>query len=296
MLKNLLIIGLTTFLLGCGSSTKSDQNMQEDNKVAKLDMSEVADSILHFRHELIKTDFLDRTFPDLARDEAIQIQLRCLEKELANGEQQAGWKMGGTVGDSAAFDPIMGYMLTRYQNFPGDHIRVKQFPGAEVMVEGEVGFVFKQDFPNGVKSMEELINGIDYAIGAVEFAQAIALGLNNNPATLKTNHNLAFGTGQAGFILGNKKIPISEFTIQEESVECFVDGKSAASGSSSRIYKGHLNALNSLVNLLPQYGLKIKKGDVVITGSMYKNPIITGNADVKLHFTSLGDIEIKITD
>jgi 2-keto-4-pentenoate hydratase len=289
MLKSICVVALAVFTMACGNeNSKTNESM--------TDTEAIVDSLLYFKNNKIKTDFLSRKFPDLDREKAIELQMACLKKELAEGAELAGWKMGGTVGDSAAFDPLMGYMLKANQYFSGDKISIKNFPENETMIEGEVGFVFKQDFPNGVSSIEELKNGIDYAVGAVEFAQSNAIGINNNPETVKTNHVLAFGTGQAGFMLGNKKINFTDFGVENEAVECFVDATSAASGVSSRIYGGHLNALNALVNMLPKYGHMIRKGDVVITGSMYANPTVKGPSSAKLGFTSLGELEMEITD
>ncbi|SOE24106.1 2-keto-4-pentenoate hydratase [Spirosomataceae bacterium TFI 002] len=289
MLKNVWIFAFAAFMMSCGEQTNKNDTEMTETEVT-------VDSLLHFRNQNIKTDYLSRNFPDLEREKAAELQLAVLKKELDGGAVLAGWKMGGTVGDSASFDPLMGYMLKANEHFPGDKISIKKFPGSEVMIEGEVGFVFKQDFPNGVTSIEELKNGIDYAVGAIEFAQSNAIGIDNNPETANTNHVLAFGLGQAGFLLGNTKIDFADFNVAEEAVECFIDGEKAASGVSSRIYGGHLNALNALVNMLPKYGLMIKKGDVVITGSMYANPTVTGSAKVNLQFSSLGEIQLEILD
>ncbi|MFT7436506.1 MAG: 2-keto-4-pentenoate hydratase [Psychromonas sp.] len=287
MLKSISIFALAILIMSCG-----EENSKTEKSIT--DTYALVDSLLYFRNNKIKTDILSRKFPDLGREKAIAFQLACLKKELAGGAILAGWKMGGTVGDSTSFDPIMGYMLKANQYFSGDKIAIKAFPENETMIEGEVGFVFKQDFPEGVASIEELKDGIDYAIGAVEFAQSNAIGINNDPETVKINHVLAFGTGQAGFMLGNKKIDFAEFDVENEAVECFVDGELAASGVSSRIHRGHLNALNALVNMLPKYGYMIKKGDVVITGSLYANPTVKGAAKANLQFSSLGEIDMEI--
>lgn len=293
MFKKICVLALaSSFFMACG-----DGNNNESTSMTEAEETDaIVDSLLYFRNNNIKTDFLSRKFPDLGREKAIEFQMACLKKELAAGGELAGWKMGGTVGDSASFDPIMGYMLKANQHFLGDKISIKVFPESETMIEGEVGFVFKQDFPNGVGSIQELKDGIDYAVGGVEFAQSNAIGIDNNAETVKTNHVLAFGTGQAGFMLGEKQINFTDFDVENEAVECFVDGDSAASGVSSRIYGGHLNALNALVNMLPKYGHMIRKGDVVITGSMYTNPVVKGVAKANLQFSSLGGIEMEITD
>ncbi|UBM59355.1 hypothetical protein LAG90_01620 [Marinilongibacter aquaticus] len=290
MIKNAIALGLSVFLLSCGSNASKEETSTE------METEQVVDSLLYFRQNKMKTDFLARNFPDLGRQEAAELQLASLSRELAAGAELAGWKMGGTVGDSTKFDPIMGYMLKANGHQIGEKIPIGEFPEKEIMIEGEVGFVFKKDFPDGVKSMDELKEGIDYAVAAVEFAQSNAIGIDGDASTLQTNHVFAFDTGQAGYLLGDSPIPFADFDVENETVECFVNGELAASGQSSNIYKGHLNALYALANLLPKYGQQIRAGEVVITGSMYTNPTVTSASEIELKFKSLGEIHFDITD
>ena len=289
MLKLAIPIISMAVLYSCTSNEQNKDDM-------KLSHEEVVDSLMYYRHGKLKTDFLARRFPDLGRDEAAGMQLDMLQRELTSGETLAGWKMGGTVGDSTSFDPIMGFMLKKDEHHSGDVISISEFPGREIMIEGEVGFVFNRDFPEGVESIEALKEGIDYVVGAVEFAQSNAKGVNGDSNSLITNHVLAFGTGQVGYLLGEKQVSLSELDLENETVECFVNDQSAAIGGSSNIYMGHLNALYALVNLLPKYKQMIKEGEVVITGSMYKNPTITSASEISLHFKTLGDISLSIVD
>lgn len=258
------------------------------------DPTELIDSLLYFKSKFIKSDILSRRIPTLDRREAAEIQLQVLQKEISMGSQLIGWKMGGTTGDSLAFDPVFGYMLTKNMIKPDSIVSIKNFPGAMVMIEGEVGFVFNKDFKDGVKTREELIDGIDYVVGAVEFAQSNNLPLGGQSEMLSKNHVLAFGMGHAGVMLGNTKVKFADFNSEAELVSCFIDEKLAASGGSSRVYGGHLNALESLINMLPQYDLYIRSGDVVITGSLYQNPLVNSACKVHMEFKTLGTIDFSV--
>lgn len=282
-------------LLAC--QTSSNEEKSDDFSKIKNSLNEVVDSVLYFRENNLKTDFLARRFSNLDQETAIEIQLEMLKKELANGNELIGWKMGGTAGeDTSMYNPLLGYMLKKKLSKPNDVIPLSSFAGKEIMVEGELGFVFNKDFPNGVNSIDELKNSIAYVVPAIEFAQSNALPSSNNPNGGSINYTLAFGMGQVGVLLGDKKVALNEIDLKSETVTCLVNGEKVASGGSARIMFGHLKALEDLVNLLPKYGQMIRKGEVVITGSMYVNPVVSKNAKVQVKFSTLGDINVEISE
>jgi len=290
-LLNFLIIPL--ILLGCSQNKSTDE--QETTQVAPDNTETLVDSLLYFRHQSETSDILSRHLPDISREKAIEIQLAMLEKEMAAGAQQIGWKMGGTVtDDSASYDPVFGYVLDKHQVQAGGTVAPGDFPGGQVMVEGEVGFVLGKDFQNGAASLEELKAGIDYVVGAVEFAQAIAVPVAGKPESQNINHVLASGMGHAGIIVGSEQISLDEFDMESETVTCYIDGEVAAEGVATNVFRSPLHALYSLVNMLPKYGTYLKKGDVVVTGSLYQNPTIDGTADVRLEFSTLGEITFSM--
>jgi len=256
-----------------------------------MKMTTIVDSLMYFRQQHQQTDILSRHLPALEKDEAYNIQNMLLERELNSGASLVGYKMGGTVTqDSANFKPLYGFILDKNLIAIDSTIAVANFPGGSVMVEGEVGFILGKDFPEGVATLEELKEGIDQVIGGVEFAQALARAPESDPDALTTYHILASGMGQAGTTKGIKGVSATEFDFGNEVVKCYINGELAAEGKSSNIYGTPLNALFWLVNNLSQKGAYLKKGNVVITGSMYQNPTISGPAEVRLEFSTLGEI------
>ena len=293
------MIKLFSFLLPLLIFVSCNQNQptnEDESGQAVTDETEMlADSVLHFRHRYEKSDILSRRLPNITREEAIEIQLAMLEKELSAGARQIGWKMGGTATpDSAKYDPVFGYILDKNLIKEDSVVSPENFPGGQVMVEGEVGFVMKKDFENGAQSIEELQEGIDYVVGAVEFAQGIAIPLRDRPESATTNHALASGMGHAGILLGAEKADLSQFDLKNETVRCFINGELVAEGVSSNVYNDPLHALYSLVNLLPKYGKYLKKGDVIVTGSMYQNPTIDSTCTVRLEYSTLGTINFSM--
>lgn len=293
MKKSILYTALLSAAMACGSKQDNTSATSEAEAIDKT--AQLIDSLLYYRQRAEKTDLLARHLPDLTREQAIELQLGMLEKELAAGEKLVGWKMGGTVTDDPAkYDPLFGYILDSYLIENGGTVAAEDFPGGQTMVEGEVGFVLSQDFENGVGSLEELQAGIEHVVGAVEFAKSIAIPTADTDEPLPIDYVLATGMGQAGTIIGSNQVALSDFDAASETVTCFVDDEAAAEGGASRIYQGPLSALYSLVNMLPKHGMHLKKGDLVITGSLYDNPTIDSTCQVRLEYSSLGTINFSM--
>ena len=195
------LLCLTVVLFSCKGTPETVDSTEETD--TSLTISQLADSLQYFRAHHMETDIVSRHYPELTREEALAIQLATLEKELADGAKLVGWKMGGTAtADEAAFDPIYGYILDRYMVPDGSEVDTKNFPGGSAFVEGEIGFVIKNDLKDGVASKEELMTQIDHVFGGVELAKGIAIPVGEGP--LDINYVLATGMGQVGTIEGTK--------------------------------------------------------------------------------------------
>ena len=289
----MLCIALLLAIMACNSNQNTAST---ETKVPVPDQTAVlVDSLLYYRHRAEKTDILSRQLPNITREQAIELQLGMLEKELAAGKKLVGWKLGGTVtNDPNAYDPLFGYILDTYLIEEGSTVSAEDFPGGQTMVEGEVGFVLNKDFEDGANSLEALQEGVDYVIGAVEFAQPLAVPTSEATEPLPIDYVLATGMGQAGTIIGPGKVAFNDFDADSETVKCFIDNKLVAEGSASRIYQGPLSALYSLANMLPKYGYHLKQGDIVITGSLYDNPTIDSSCQVRLEYSTLGTINFSM--
>ena len=290
--KGILIttaISTTIFLFSCTGSTTNKTSLAAQS----LTYQEMIDSLLWFRSASLQTDLLSRQYEKLDRQTAFQIQLDLLKKSLENGSELVGWKMGGTVAsDSVNFNPVFGYIL-RENIIEDGVISRNRFPGGSVLLEGEVGFVIKKDMIHGVDKVEDLKSNIEAVIGVIEIAQSTAKA-PEGVSSLDLNYTIATGMGQVATLPGPVKIPLESIDLSGETVSCYFNDSLQASGSSSSIYHTPLNALYHLANMLPEYGQHLKAGQLVITGSVYTNPVIDSPGNARLDFENLGSITLAI--
>lgn len=291
-MKNHLLPILLCLLAGLSACNNTSQESAADSETASapLSIDALADSLQYIRANHMESDIVSRHYPELTRAEAFAIQLATLDKELADGARIVGWKMGGTAtADASAFDPMFGYILDRYMIPPGGKVASRTFPGGSAAVESEIGVVIKDDLPEGVASKEELLDHIDYVFGAMELAKGIALPAGDEEVSL--DYVLATGMGQVRTIKGTGQVAPRDFDWDNETAKCYFNGELVAEGIASNIFGNPLNAVYELANLLPTQGRYLKAGEMVITGSMYQNPMLEGAAEVRLEFSSLGEIE-----
>ena len=292
MKKKLTFFSLLFLLAFC---TKPEQKTEEVPTVNIDPMENLVTAILDVKKNFKQTDLLSRELPNITRKQAFEIQLKMLDKEIASGRKLVGYKIGGTkTADPASYNPVFGYMLDSNVIEEDSTVLAENFPGGDVMVEAEIGFIMNKDFADGASSLEDLKAGIDYVFCAVEFAKGVSIPIDGNAETMNINHTIASGMGQAGLIIGSGRTRIEDFDLENETVSCLINGESKAEGVSSNVFGNPLNALMSIVNLLPEHGKSLKKGDIVITGSLFDNPTINSTSNVLLKFSTLGEIHFSM--
>lgn len=289
-MKSCLAIVILTCLISCNSGQEKKTNLASGGDT--LNLEQLADSLLKARQSHIQTDVLSRHILDLKTSDAYHIQFNMLEKERREGAKLVGWKLGGTATkDSTKFNPSLGYILDSNLIPDKGTIPVDHFPGGSVVVEAEIGFVIKKDLIKGVDSLEELISHIDYVVGAIEIAQATAISSNETPLDL--NYVVASGMGHVGAIKGNVKLPPSDFDFENETAKCYINDELVAEGISSNIFGTPMNVLYQTANILAKKGHPLKSGDLIITGSLYTNPLLKEPADIRVEFSTLGTISFR---
>lgn len=289
-MKSILAIVILVGVISCSSVQKKKTDLANGGDVFNLE--QLADSVLSARQNHSQTDILSRHIPDLKTADAYHIQFNMLEKERHEGAKLIGWKLGGTATkDSTTFNPSLGYILDNNLIPDKGTIPVNHFPGGSVIVEAEIGFVIKKDMMKGVNSLAELIDNIDYVVGAIEIAQATAISSNETPLDL--NYVIASGMGHVGAVKGNVKLPPADFDFENEIAKCYINDTLVADGISSNIFGTPINVLYETANRLAKKGHPPKAGDLIITGSLYANPVLKEPADIRVEFSTLGTISLR---
>jgi 2-keto-4-pentenoate hydratase len=218
-------------------------------------------------------------FGTLGIDEAYAIQLGLIDRRVAAGERQIGWKVGLTAPaiqqQFGVHEPVFGCVLdskpSGHMFAPGDLIA----PG----FENELCMRLRVDLA-GTVSLDQARAAIDAVYPSLEIIET------RGPFTEQIALALADNAQQKTVILGTPAPLPQDPTAIEARVS--INGETVATGTGDAVLGNPLNSIVWLSAKLGAYGRGLKAGDIVMTGSVTRQfPIVAGDR-IETVFSGLG--------
>src|SRR6185295_4798173 len=235
------------------------------------------------RGEFFPLAYADR----LELDEAYRIQLALIERRVAAGERQIGWKVGLTakpIQQQFGFhEPVFACVL---ETQPTGHV----FGANELINPGfetELCIRLRHGLEGSV-SLEQVRAAVDVVHPSFEIIETrgdlvkqIALALADNGQ-------------QRSVVIGTpvKLAPTTELDKVEARVQ--LNGNEVATGLGSAVLGNPLNSIQWLAEKLGEHGRRLRAGDIVMTGSFVRQfPLQPGDVAVA-EFSGIGRVEVGI--
>jgi 2-keto-4-pentenoate hydratase len=235
------------------------------------------------RGEFFPQAYFDR----LDLDDAYRIQLALIDRRVAAGERQLGWKVGLTakpIQQQFGFhEPVFACIL---ETRPTGHV----FGATELINPGfetELCVRLGRGLEGSV-SPEQVRAAVDVIHPAFEIIETrgdlvkqIALALADN--------------GQQRSVVIGAPVQLAPGT-ELDKVEARVqlNGNEVASGLGSAVLGNPLNSIQWLAEKLGEHGRRLRPGDIVMTGSFVRQfPLQAGDVAVA-EFSGIGRVEVRI--
>jgi 2-keto-4-pentenoate hydratase len=235
------------------------------------------------RGEFFPQAYMDR----LTLDEAYRIQLALIDRRVAAGERQIGWKVGLTakpIQQQFGFhEPVFACIL---ETQPSGHVFGATElinPGFETELCVRLGRGLE-----GAVSLSQVRAAVDVIYPSFEIietrgdlAKQIALALADNGQ-------------QRSVVLGAavRLAPAMELDKVETRVQ--LNGDEVATGLGSAVLGNPLNSVQWLAEMLTRHGRQLRAGDIIMTGSFVRQfPLQAGDIAVA-EFSGIGRVEVRI--
>jgi 2-keto-4-pentenoate hydratase len=233
-------------------------------------------------------EFFPHAYADrLSLDDAYRIQLALIERRIAAGERQIGWKVGLTakaIQEQFGFhEPVFACIL---ESRPSGHV----FGATELINPGfetELCIRLGRGL-EGVVTLEQVREAVDVIYPSFEIIETrgdlvkqIALALADN--------------GQQRSVVLGTPVPLAP-SMELERVEAHVElnGQEVASGLGSAVLGNPLNSIRWLAEKLGEYGRALRAGDIIMTGSFVRQfPLQAGDIAVA-EFSGIGRVEVRV--
>ncbi|BEP57983.1 2-oxo-hepta-3-ene-1,7-dioic acid hydratase [Variovorax sp. V118] len=217
-----------------------------------------------------------------------EVQLALLQRRLARGERQTGWKVGLTAEamrvQQQVHEPCFGYLLESGRHASGQAYRFSDLiaPG----FENELCLTIGKTLRGPGVSLEEVAAAVTHAAPALEivevrgpFAGNLALAMADNA------QQKAYVTGAAvPLTADNRDLAGANVTVQ-------VDGAVSETASGSAVMQGGgLLSVLWLANKLAEFGLALEAGMQVMSGSFTRQYRASQGMRVQSSFDRFGTV------
>jgi 2-keto-4-pentenoate hydratase len=235
------------------------------------------------RGEFFPQAYFDR----LSLDDAYRILFGMIDRRIAAGERQIGWKVGLTakaIQEQFGFhEPVFGCIL---ETQPTGHVfRATELinPGFETELCMRLGRGLKGDV-----SLEQVRAAVDVIYPSFEIIETRGDFVKQTPLALADNAQ------QRSVVIGAavRLAPTMELEHVEARVQ--LNGNEVATGLGSAVLGHPLNSIKWLAGKLAQYGRRLLPDEIVMTGSFVRQFPLQGGDVVVADFSGIGRVEVKI--
>jgi 2-keto-4-pentenoate hydratase len=224
---------------------------------------------------------------DLA--EAYRVQLGILDRRLAQGERQAGWKVGLTADAMREMfggkEPVFGYLLESGSVASGHTFRLAELRSP--MVENELLVTMGQDLAGPNARPEDARRAIATVAPAFEIVEMRGADMRAD-LPLAITDNVA----QRAFVHA-APVPLPPaLDFGEVRAVVSVNGEVKATPLGREAIDNQLRTIAWLANALHRFGQRLQAGQRVMTGSFTKPMPVDAGDTYETQFSGIGSVRV----
>jgi 2-keto-4-pentenoate hydratase len=202
--------------------------------------------------------------PDIDVVDAYEIQLINIRQRIAGGARVVGHKVGlssKVMQQMMGVDePDYGHLLDDMQAFEDTPVKAGKylFPRVEV----EVGFILAADLPGADCTEDDVLAATEALVPAIEL-----IDTRIKDWQIKICDTIADNASSAGFVLGAARVRPADIDVKGIDAKLTRNGELIAEGRSDAVLGNPVTAVAWLSRKVESFGVRLKKGDIVLPGS-----------------------------
>ena len=224
---------------------------------------------------------------DISVDDAYAIQLQNVQKVISLGHSVSGKKIGltseGIQKQLGVNEPDYGHLFAAMNCVDG------LVPTADLLqpkIEAELAFVLKKDLTGGRVSAQDVREATEYVQAAFEIVDSRVADWK-----IRLADTVADNASSGRYVLGSMQLPVDEVDLPSVSMKLYKNGEQLAEGSGSAVLGDPCVAVAWLANRLWDYGVPLKKGEVILSGAFSAAPPAVKGDVFEAVFSSFGTVK-----
>jgi 2-keto-4-pentenoate hydratase len=233
---------------------------------------------------------LTAAYPEIDVVDAYEIQLINIRQRVAEGARVLGHKVGLSslaIQQMMGVDePDYGHLLDEMQLFEDTPVKANRF--LYPRVEVEVGFVLNADLPGADCTEGDVLAATEALVPSIEL-----IDTRITDWKIALCDTIADNASSAGFVLGEARVAPRDIDIKGIDAVLRRNGEVVAEGRTDAVLGNPVTAVAWLARKVDGFGVRLRKGDVVLPGSCTRAIDAHPGDDFVADFAGLGSVRLS---
>jgi 2-keto-4-pentenoate hydratase len=233
---------------------------------------------------------LTSAHPDIDVVDAYEIQLINIRQRVAEGARVLGHKVGLSSKAMQQMmgvdEPDYGHLLDEMQVFEDVPVKAGRF--LYPRVEVEVGFILADDLPGAGCTEDDVLAATEALVPSIEL-----IDTRITDWKIALCDTIADNASSAGFVLGKARVSPADLDVKAIDAVLTRNGEVIAEGRSDAVLGNPVTAVAWLARKVESFGVRLRKGDVVLPGSCTRAIDARPGDDFVAEFTGLGSVHLS---
>lgn len=233
---------------------------------------------------------LTAAHPDIDVVDAYEIQLINIRQRVAEGARVLGHKVGlssKAIQQMMGVDePDYGHLLDEMQLFEDTPVRASRYLWPRVEVE--VGFILNADLPGADCTEEDVLAATEALVPSIEL-----IDTRITDWKIELCDTIADNASSAGFVLGKGRVAPRDIDVKGIDAVLRCNGEVVAEGRTDAVLGNPVTAVAWLARKVEGFGVRLRKGDVVLPGSCTRAIDAHAGDEFVADFKGLGSVHLS---
>jgi 2-keto-4-pentenoate hydratase len=233
---------------------------------------------------------LTAAYPDIDVVDAYEIQLINIRQRVAEGARVLGHKVGlsslAMQQMMGVDEPDYGHLLDEMQVFEDTPVKAGRY--LYPRVEVEVGFILSDDLPGAGCTEDDVLAATEALVPSIEL-----IDTRITDWKIGLCDTIADNASSAGFVLGQARVSPADIDVKAIDAVLTRNGEVIAEGRSDAVLGNPVTAVAWLSRKVESFGVRLKKGDIVLPGSCTRAIDAHAGDEFVAEFTGLGSVHLS---
>jgi 2-oxo-3-hexenedioate decarboxylase len=250
----------------------------------------IARHLLNAEEEKREVSKITIEHPELTVEFAYDVQEQIVQMKLEQGHQIVGPKMGLTsqakMKQMNVNEPIYGYIFDNMV-VNSQEISLKDY--IHPKVEAEIAFVLGKDIEGPGVTGAQVLAATQFVTPALEIIDSRYENFNFTlPDVIADNGS------SSGVVFGSAIKCHNDMDLDLLGVTLSINGQIRDLGAGAAVVGHPANSVAMLANMLSRKGLKLKAGEIILTGGITGALLLSPGDTVSARFDGLGSVDFNV--